>query len=93
MRRLEEYGWLASEKAVLSISAQKDLATFAASLALVKFSPGQQLVLNGLFTLPSWVLRGTGIAALHSKEWPALTCSQQHVPLVLIWTLLPAAFF
>lgn len=36
--------------------------------ALVKFSPGQQLVLNGLFTPPSWVLRGTGIAALPQKR-------------------------
>lgn len=26
----------------------------------------------------------------HWKEWPALTCSQQHIPLVFIWALSPA---
>lgn len=37
------------------------LVTFA------KFSQVQQSVLNGLFTSPSWALRGTGITALPPK--------------------------
>lgn len=32
-----------------------------------KFSQVQQLVLNGLFTSPSWALRGTGVTALLPK--------------------------
>lgn len=53
--------------------------------AFVKFSQVQQLVSDGLFTPPSWALRGTGIATLPLKG----TASPHLLPLVLIWALPP----
>lgn len=57
------------------------LVTFA------KFSQVQLLVLNGLFTSPSWALRGTGITVLppkaivHSHLLPAIhsSCACLHI--------------